>query len=247
MSLALTEEHRSLADVARSLLADHGGIDQARATLDTKDEVLPAFWAPFKENGMFGLHLPEEFGGQGFGLEETAIVVEELGRVVAPGAFLPTVVVSATIAAAGTQAQKQALLPGFAEGDSTSGFSLHNTITVSGGKASGTANAVTSAELATHLAFVVGNDLVIVPASSATITPNKTIDESRRNAKVELKDAPAEIIVGGGELAHRIGRVLAAAEAAGGARPVSHVIPANAGIHRGLARQCASGPRLSPG
>ena len=78
MSLALTEEHRSLADVARSLLADHGGIDQARATLDTKDEVLPAFWAPFKENGMFGLHLPEEFGGQGFGLEETAIVVEEL-------------------------------------------------------------------------------------------------------------------------------------------------------------------------
>ena len=236
MSLALTEEHRSLADVARSLLADHGGIAQARATLDTKDEVLPAFWAPFKENGMFGLHLPEEFGGQGFGLEETAIFVEELGRVVAPGAFLPTVVVSATIAAAGTDAQKQALLPGFAEGDSISGFSLHNSVAVSGGKASGTAKAVTSAELATHLAFVVGNDLVIVPASSATITPNKSIDDSRRNAMVELKDAPAEVIVGGGELAHRIGRVLAAAEAAGGARVTTELATEYAKIREQFGR-----------
>jgi alkylation response protein AidB-like acyl-CoA dehydrogenase len=223
MSLALTEEHRSLADVARSLLADNGGVAQARATLDAEKEVTPAFWAAFKDNGMFGLHLLEDVGGQGYGLEELAIVVEELGRVVAPGAFLPTVVVSATIAAAGSDTQKQSLLPGFAQGDSIAGFALHNELVLAGGKVSGTAKAVTSAELATHLAFVIGKDLVIVPAASATITPNKSVDESRRNAKVELNDVAAEVIVGGGELAHRIGRVLASAEASGGARVTSEM------------------------
>lgn len=225
MSLALTEEHRSLADVARSLLADNGGVAQARATLDADKEVTPAYWSAFKDNGMFGLHLPENVGGQGYGLEELAIVVEELGRVCAPGAFLTTVVTSATIAAAGSAAQQTSLLPSFAEGVSVAGFALHSDLVLAGGKVSGSAKAVTSAELATHLAFVVGNDLVIVAAkaSGVTITANTSIDSSRRNAKVELKNVDAEVIVGGGELAHRIGRVLASAEASGGARVTSEM------------------------
>ena len=45
--------------------------------------------------GWLGLHVPEEFGGSGYGLEELVVVVEELGRGLAPGAFVPTVVASA--------------------------------------------------------------------------------------------------------------------------------------------------------
>ena len=109
------------------------------------------------------------------------------------------------------------------QGDCIAGFALHNEIVVSDGKVSGTAKSVTSAELATHLAFVVGKDLVIVTANHATITPNKSIDETRRNAHVGIKEAAAEVIVGGGALAHRIGRILASAEAAGGARATSEM------------------------
>ena len=50
---------------------------------------------------MLGLHLPEEHGGQGFGLPELAVALEELGRALVPGASLPTVLASAVLAAAG--------------------------------------------------------------------------------------------------------------------------------------------------
>src|SRR5206468_7311086 len=47
--------------------------------------------------GLLGLHLPESLGGQGYGLPELAIAVEELGRSLLPGAFLPTVLASAIL------------------------------------------------------------------------------------------------------------------------------------------------------
>ncbi|MFN8027835.1 MAG: acyl-CoA dehydrogenase family protein [Acidimicrobiia bacterium] len=49
------------------------------------------------ELGWLGLHLPEAHGGSGFGLEELVVVVEQLGREVTPGPFVPTVVASALV------------------------------------------------------------------------------------------------------------------------------------------------------
>jgi len=241
MSLALTEEHRSLADVVRSLMADHDALGAARATLDAEAEAIPAFFPALQENGLFGIHLPESVGGQGFGLEELAIVVEELGRAVAPGSFLPTVVTSATIASAGTEVQHKALLPGFADGTSTAGIAVHTNLTLAGGKASGTAASVTSAELASHLALVIGDDLIVIPAdaSGVSITPNKCIDSTRRNARVELTEvevASENLIIGGGAIAMRIGRVLASAEAAGGARVTTETAVAYAKIREQFGR-----------
>ena len=69
-----------------------------------------------RASGWLGLHLPEEHGGSGYGLEELVVVVEELGRAVAPGPFVPTVIASAILAAAGDDATKAALLPGLADG-----------------------------------------------------------------------------------------------------------------------------------
>src|SRR5256885_13705443 len=54
--------------------------------------------------GLLGLHLPESLGGQGYGLPELAIAVEELGRALVPGAFLPTVLASAILHDAGADA-----------------------------------------------------------------------------------------------------------------------------------------------
>jgi hypothetical protein len=89
MSIAIQEEHLELARVARSFLADHGARAANRAQLEAKQESLPPFWKPLIELGWTGLHLPEAFGGAGFGLLELAVVVEELGFAVAPGPSCP--------------------------------------------------------------------------------------------------------------------------------------------------------------
>ena len=69
--------------------------------LEAPDESLPEFWAEFAELGWLGLHVPEDVGGSGYGIEELVVVVEELGRAIAPGPFVPTVIASAVLAAAG--------------------------------------------------------------------------------------------------------------------------------------------------
>ena len=79
--------------------------------LDAPDEKLPAFWDDLVGLGWLGLHLPESVGGSGYGLPEFVVVLQELGRAVAPGPFLPTVLASTVIATAGTEAQQAALLP----------------------------------------------------------------------------------------------------------------------------------------
>jgi len=111
MALAITDEHRALADVARSFLAAHDARGAARALLDQADEALPPFWKELCDLGWLGLHLPEECGGQGYGVPELAVVLEELGRAVAPGPFLPTVLASGVIVATGSEAVRSTYLP----------------------------------------------------------------------------------------------------------------------------------------
>ena len=83
----------------------------ARDLLDATDEGRPAFWAEIAELGWLGLHVGEQYGGAGFGLPELVVVVEEFGRAVAPGPFVPTVICSAVIAAAGNDDQRARFLP----------------------------------------------------------------------------------------------------------------------------------------
>ena len=78
----------------------------ARALLDGADEALPAWWGELASLGWLGLHLPEAHGGSGYGMEELVVVVEELGRAIAPGPFVPTVIASAVIAATGDDASE---------------------------------------------------------------------------------------------------------------------------------------------
>ncbi|HEX9530370.1 MAG TPA: acyl-CoA dehydrogenase family protein, partial [Acidimicrobiales bacterium] len=124
MAIAITEAHRDLESVARSFLSRAGARAAARALLDAPDEALPAFWADLVELGWLGLHLPEELGGSGYGLEELVVVIQELGRALAPGPFLPTVLASATIRLAASKEQQAMLLPGLADGSTTAALGL---------------------------------------------------------------------------------------------------------------------------
>src|ERR1700722_19569784 len=99
MSIAITDDHRALAQTAADFLLKTGARRAARDLLEAESEELPVFWADVAGLGWLGLHIAEEYGGSGFGLPELVIVVEELGRAIAPGPFVPTVAASGVVTA----------------------------------------------------------------------------------------------------------------------------------------------------
>ncbi|OBA39370.1 acyl-CoA dehydrogenase [Rhodococcus sp. 852002-51564_SCH6189132-a] len=112
MTLGLSDEDRELRDSVRGWAARHATPDVIRTAVEAKTEARPTYWSSFAELGMLGLHLPEEVGGAGFGLLETAIVAEELGRAMVPGPFLPTAIVSAVLDEAGRRSELDGLADG---------------------------------------------------------------------------------------------------------------------------------------
>src|SRR5271168_5062904 len=112
MPIAVTEEHEDLAQVVRAWLGVRCPANAGRAALDTDASELSALWDEIAAEGWLGLHLPERFGGQGFGLSELAVVLAELARALVPGPLLSTVLTSAIVAACGTDSLCRALLPG---------------------------------------------------------------------------------------------------------------------------------------
>src|SRR5437763_16559127 len=119
MAIAITEDHQALAGTAAELLQKREARRASRQLLEAETEPMPALWDDIVNLGWLGLHIPEEHGGSGYTLEELAVVVEEMGRSVAPGPFVPTVIASAVIEAAGDDAAKSKLLPGLVDGSVT--------------------------------------------------------------------------------------------------------------------------------
>lgn len=223
MSIAITEEHRELEKVARSFLATHKCRLLARELLDSPTEELPVFWPDLAELGWLGLHLAEEYGGSGYGLAELVVVVEQLGRAVAPGPFVPTVIASAVIAAHGTDDQKTRFLPGLADGSTVAGVGFGADVAVADGTASGSAGVVFGGGLAALLVLFSGDDVLVLEASRPGVTVDvpANLDPARRSGSVTLESvsvAPADIIVGARRGALSLARTIIGAEAVGGAQ-----------------------------
>jgi 3-oxochol-4-en-24-oyl-CoA dehydrogenase len=220
MSIAITDDHRTLAQTASDFLLKNGARGAARDLLEAKTEGLPAFWADVAGLGWLGLHIPEEYGGSGFGLPELVVVVEELGRAVAPGPFVPTVIASAVIAATASSDVKARLLPGLADGSSVGTVALSGAVEIRDGVAHGTAGVVLSGGLADVVLVLVGADVAIVDPSAGGVTVEipANLDPTRRSARMTLEGAPVELIPGAGRVLVDLARVLLAAEATGIAR-----------------------------
>ena len=148
MPIAITEDHLALAETAADLLAARGGTQGARDLLTAPAEELPTTWSEMAELGWLGLHLPEAHGGSGFGLEELVILAEAMGATVAPGPFVPTVIASAVVAAAGNEHESARLLPGFSDGSLTGAVALGAAVSFDGSTASGDAGVVLGGGLA---------------------------------------------------------------------------------------------------
>jgi hypothetical protein len=130
MSIAITDAHRTLADTASSFLWKHGARTTARGLLEAPDEALPEFWDELCALGWLGLHVPEQYGGSGYGLPELVVVIEELGRAVAPGPFVPTAIASAVVTTSGSDELKRRLLPGLTAGTTVGAVALSGDLEV---------------------------------------------------------------------------------------------------------------------
>jgi 3-oxochol-4-en-24-oyl-CoA dehydrogenase len=222
MGIALTDDHRELSDVARGFLTAQKARAAARDTLDASDDVLPSFWADLATLGWLGLHIDEEYGGSGYGLPELVVVIEELGRAVAPGPFVPTVVASAVIGKNGDTDQRTRLLPGLIDGSVHAGVGFGLGITVADGFAGGPAGVVLGASVADLLVLVAGADVLVLERSRAGVTVEvpDNLDPGRRSGRVVLENVAvtdADVLAGAAESLVALARTLFAAEAVGGA------------------------------
>jgi alkylation response protein AidB-like acyl-CoA dehydrogenase len=217
MSIAISEEHRALAKTVADFLADHQSRAAARGLLTAETDTLPAFWAELGSLDLLGLHVPEELGGSGFGLPETLVVAEQMGRYLAPGPFVPTVITSAVLAAAGPGDLQKRLLPGLADGSMIGAAALGGEVTYADGAATGKAGVVLSGHLADVLLVPAGDDVLVVEKSAGGVQADvpTNLDQSRRAARVRLNAAPATVLPGARGLLTDVARAVLAAEAAG--------------------------------
>jgi len=243
MAIAISEEHRELARTTRAFLTSHEARAAGRALLERDEEPLPGFWKPFADLGLLGVHLPEEHGGGGAGLSELVVVVEELGRAVAPGPFVPTVAASAIVAAAGSPEARARLLPGLAAGDTVGAVGLLGDLTLASGTVSGDGGVVVGGGLASLFVLVAGDDVVVVPADAAglTVTVPKALDAGRRSARLALDGVtPAEVLPGAAATAAALTRVIYGAEAVGGALEALETATAYAKVREQFGRPIGS-------
>ena len=220
MSIAITDDHRALADTVSDFLVKHESRAAARSLLEAGDETNPDFYGEVADLGWLGLHVPEEFGGSGYGLEELVVVVEELGRGLTPGAFVPTVVASSVLAAAGTDELKSTWLSGLADGSRWGAVGTDGAVTVADGLLQGSAGIVIGAGLADVILVPVGDDVAVVASDAAgvTIEVPQNLDPTRRAGRVSFDNAPAVVLPGARQLLLDFARTIYAAEATGIAR-----------------------------
>ena len=225
MSIAITDEHRALAQTVSDFLVKNGARAAARALLKAENEELPSFWRELGELGWLGLAIPEEHGGSGFGLPELVIVAEEMGRAVAPGPFVPTVTAGAVIATAGSPDARARFLPGLADGSLVGAVALGGNVRVSGGTASGSAGVVLGGHVADVIVVSAGDDIAIIErgAGGVSVQVPANLDPARRAARVTLDAAPTELVPGARQVLVDVARTLLAAEATGVARQATEM------------------------
>jgi alkylation response protein AidB-like acyl-CoA dehydrogenase len=203
----MLEIRDELRAVARRFVSEHYPSARVRALMETPEGNDPALWSMFAEMGWLGLEIPEEHGGAGMSFAELAVVIEELGRAVAPSPFLATVVLGAgAVIASGSQEQRSTILPRIASGD------LLTTVALTGpsgrcdldsidGRASSVADGyrldghwgfVPDAHASSMLVVAALADpgvslfLVDADASGVEITPTPTVDRTRRLCRIDL-------------------------------------------------------------
>ncbi len=240
MNLDFSEEQKLLKQTAADYLAEHSPPSVCRQVLESDAPYATDLWKGAAEMGWLGTTIPEEYGGAGFGHLELAVIAEEIGRALAPIPFASTVYLATeALLSAGSDAQKKAWLPRFADGSAIGTLALTERIgqngtesvaaTFDGSTLTGTKLPVLDGTVA-DLAVVAaregdGTSLVLVDLTGSGVQREsvESIDPSRGVARIVFDGAPAERLGAAGQgdalAAHILDRaaVLMAFEQLGGA------------------------------
>jgi alkylation response protein AidB-like acyl-CoA dehydrogenase len=118
MDLGLSEEQQLLKNAARDFLEKECPEAFVRQMEEDEKGYTPEFWQMMAAQGWLGIVTPEQYSGAGMTFTDLIVLLEEFGRALAPGPFISTVVLGAMpILEAGTEEQKQELLPKIAAGE----------------------------------------------------------------------------------------------------------------------------------
>lgn len=230
LRFSFTPEQQELRTGARRFLGNYSASNDTRRAMESAVGFDDAVWTRVStELGWPALIIPEEYDGFGFGPVELAALVEEMGRALFCGPYFSSVCLAANaLLAGGTDAHKQAHLPGIAAGETRATVALIDasptTATVDGGEVvlSGRKTCVVDGHIADLILVAVGDNLFIVPATTpgVTATATPTMDATRKLADVTLDGARVPATDTLGDCVERtlnLARVALAAEQVGGA------------------------------
>ncbi len=218
MDFAFSEEQEELRRTVRSFLEDTSPETEVRRLMDTPAGFDPAVWRRMgAELGLQGLAIPEEYGGAGCGMVEVGLVLEEMGRALLCAPYFASAVLATTVLTRCTdEPLRKRLLPALASGDVAGTLALTEdsgrwdregvTTTARPHSAhshaarwllSGHKNFVLDGASADFILTValapddVGIFMVEADATGLTRTPLPTLDQTRRQARLEYRDVPA--------------------------------------------------------
>ncbi|MGE8369240.1 acyl-CoA dehydrogenase family protein [Cupriavidus sp.] len=119
MAIVLNQTQEMLRDSALAFLRESAPVAMLRKLRDTRDETgfSIQLWKDFAGLGFAGVLIPEQYGGSELGVVEAGVLMEALGRTLAPTPFFSTALLGASlISRCGSEAQKAKLLPAIAAG-----------------------------------------------------------------------------------------------------------------------------------
>ena len=198
MEFGFSEEQQELATTVRSLLTKRADPRAVRAAMTSDLGHDAELWQTLVDQiGATALAIPEQHGGAGFSLFEAVIVLEELGRSLAPTPLLASIVTAEALLGGADPDAQARLLPRIAAGEVAA-------------YVDGDAPALDAAA-ATVLVGVVGDELVEIDPGTATRTPAETMDQTLRMARVDLDGATTRVIGRAGPARERVALVGAVA------------------------------------
>jgi alkylation response protein AidB-like acyl-CoA dehydrogenase len=248
MNFAFTDEQEELRKTVRAFLDAKSPESAVREQMETEAGYDDAVWRQMGEQmGLQGLSIPEEFGGSGYTFIELGIVLEEMGRSLLCAPFFSTVVLAAnTLLHSGDDAAKKDYLPGIASGETIAtvaftepsgkwdeaGIEMQATAAGDGWTLSGTKMFVLDGHTANLILVAArtpqGVSLFAVDGDAAGLTRTalSTMDQTRKQARLEFENTPGRFVGTDGDGWNVLDKVLdlvaigLAAEQVGGAQKV---------------------------
>jgi alkylation response protein AidB-like acyl-CoA dehydrogenase len=248
MNFGFSEEQDELRKMVRRFLEDKSPETEVRRLMATEEGYDPAVWSQMaNELALQGLGIPEEFGGQGFGPVELYVVFEEMGAALFCAPYFSTVALAANaLLFVGNQHDQAEYLPGIASGetiatvaltDDAGMWDLSNTSTTATRAGedfvlSGVRSYVTDGSTATLLLVPAMTDkglslfAVAGDASGVTREALATMDQTRKQSRIEFTNAHAKLVgeeggaLAGLETTAQVAAAALAAEQVGGAQRV---------------------------